>query len=97
MVVAKKNSKTPQYHPHVDDYCKTLVLFLARKMNLREFMTSERNVPIAVFRKHENKTWHICTGDGIRGGPQEDGAWLNQTIWGETCLYSEVYIFRKTE
>lgn len=60
-------------------------------------MTSERNVPIAVFRKHENKTWHICTGDGIRGGPQEDGAWLNQTIWGETCLYSEVYIFRKTE
>lgn len=36
-------------------------------MNLRDLVTSERKVPVTELKEHQNETWHICTGDGIRG------------------------------
>lgn len=68
-------------------------------MNLRDFIPSESNVPAAVLREHWNETRRICTGDGIGKGLQEDGAWLNHTIWGHMFLFWGIAInmFRQIE
>lgn len=66
MVVTKENPETLQYHPH-KNYCQILILFFSNKMNLRDLVTSERKVPVTELKEHQNETWHICTGDGIRG------------------------------
>lgn len=86
MVVVKENPETLQYHPHLN-YDKTSILFVAHKMNLRDLVTWQANIPIAVLRDHQNGTRHISTGDSTRGGSQEEGAWCHQPfVFSRLCF-----------
>lgn len=55
VAMAKEKPEILQDHPDMN-YCQTLLLFFAKKMNFIDVVKSERNVPVAVLREYQNET-----------------------------------------
>ncbi|CAL1582820.1 unnamed protein product [Knipowitschia caucasica] len=80
MVVVKEELDTLLQHEDIRDK-KIPVLFFANKMDLQDAMSSNKVTQMLCLDSIQDKPWHICASNAIKGdGLQEGLDWLQGQI-----------------